>query len=246
MFAAYASKLIDLTSLHLGWELSGQQVQRLCDYGDLLLEWNQRLNLTRITEPEEIILKHFIDSMKLMNFIEGSNLADLGTGAGFPGLPLKILNPDLDIALIDSLKKRLDFLDLVISKLHLKGIRTVHARAEDLGRDPRQREMFATVTSRAVARLPVLLEYALPLVKVNGLFLSPKGLQAEEELSESATALKLLGGTLERVENYSLGESAEHRAVIIVRKTKKTPPAYPRKAGTPVKSPLIDVKNSFN
>ena len=238
MFEEQASKIKDLTLLHLGYELSDQQIQRFCLFGDLLLDWNQKLNLTRITDPHEIILKHFIDSMVLSNYIQGIKVADLGTGAGFPGIPLKILRPELDISLIDSLKKRLDFLDIVISSLELKGTRTIHARAEDFGRDIRYRENFDTVSSRAVARLPILLEYTLPTLKLNGLFLSLKGLQAQEELNESRAALKVLGGNVDSIQNYSLGESAEHRTIIIVRKIRDTPSAYPRKAGTPAKSPI--------
>ena len=238
MFKEYASLIQQLTDQHIGRDLSDLQVTQLCNFGDLLLDWNQRLNLTRITDPQEVILKHFIDSMVLAKFISGVTFADLGTGAGFPGVPLKILRPDLDIVLMDSLKKRLDFLEVVIKTLNLKGIRTVHARMEDFGRNMLYRGYFDTVSSRAVARLPVLLEYALPVLKVNGLFLAPKGSQFEAELAESEKALLLLGGTVEGIEHFSLGEGAEHRAVIRIRKMKETPSQYPRQAGTPTKSPI--------
>lgn len=238
MFDEYLLLIKGLTYEHIGIELTDMQVTQLCRFGDLLLEWNQRLNLTRIVEPDEVILKHFVDSMVLSKFIEGKSFADLGTGAGFPGIPLKIIRPELEIVLMDSLKKRLDFLDIVIDRLVLNGISTVHARVEDFGRDSRFRGSFDTVGSRAVARLPVLLEYALPVLKVNGLFLAPKGLQAEEELSESQKALKILGGKLERIEHFKLGEGAEHRAVILIRKTQETPSLYPRQAGTPSKKPI--------
>jgi len=238
MFKEYASLIQQLTYQHIGSDLSDLQVTQLCNFGDLLLDWNQRLNLTRITDPHEVILKHFIDSMVLAKFISGVTFADLGTGAGFPGVPLKILRPDLDIVLMDSLKKRLDFLEVVIKTLNLKGIRTVHARVEDFGRNMHYRGHFDTVSSRAVARLPVLLEYALPVLKVNGLFLAPKGSQFEAELAESKKALLLLGGTVEGIEHFSLGEGAEHRAVIRIRKMKETPSQYPRQAGTPTKSPI--------
>ena len=238
MFKEYASLIQQLTYQHIGSDISDQQVTQLCNFGDLLLDWNQRLNLTRITDPREVILKHFIDSMVLAKFISGVTFADLGTGAGFPGVPLKILRPDLDIVLMDSLKKRLDFLEVVIKTLNLKGIRTVHARVEDFGRNMHYRGHFETVSSRAVARLPVLLEYALPVLKVNGLFLAPKGSQFEAELAESKKALLLLGGTVEGIEHFSLGEGAEHRAVIRIRKIKETPSQYPRQAGTPTKSPI--------
>lgn len=238
MFKEYASLIHQLTYQHIGSELSDLQVTQLCNFGDLLLDWNQRLNLTRITDPHEVILKHFIDSMILAKFISGVTFADLGTGAGFPGVPLKILRPDLDIVLMDSLKKRLDFLEVVIKTLNLKGIMTVHARVEDFGRDLHYRGHFDTVSSRAVARLPILLEYALPVLKIKGLFLAPKGSQFEAELAESKKALLLLGGTVEGIEHFSLGEGAEHRAVIRIRKMKETPSQYPRQAGTPTKSPI--------
>ena len=238
MFDEYSPLIKGLTYEHVGIELSNLQVTQLCRFGDLLLEWNQRLNLTRIVEPDEVILKHFVDSMVLSKFVEGKSLADLGTGAGFPGIPLKIIRPELEIVLMDSLKKRLDFLDIVIENLVLTGISTVHARVEDFGRSACFRGSFDTVSSRAVARLPVLLEYALPVLKVNGLFLAPKGLQAEEELLESQKALKILGGKLERIEHFKLGEGAEHRAVILIRKTQETPALYPRQAGTPSKKPI--------
>lgn len=238
MFNEYASLIKGLTYEHISIDLSDVQVNQLCQFGELLLEWNQRLNLTRITEPKEVILKHFIDSMVLSKFIEGKSFADLGTGAGFPGIPLKILRPELKVVLMDSLKKRLKFLDIVIDRLALSGIKTVHARAEDFGRDTHYRASFDTVSSRAVARLPVLLEYALPVLKVNGLFLAPKGLQAEEELVESQKALEIVGGTFEGIEHFNFGEGAEHRAVILIRKTRETSSRYPRQAGTPTKKPI--------
>ncbi len=238
MFREHASLIHLLTYQHIGSYLTDLQVTQLCNFGDLLLDWNQRLNLTRITDPHEVILKHFIDSMVLAKFISGETFADLGTGAGFPGIPLKILRPDLDIVLMDSLKKRLDFLEVVIDTLNLKGIKTVHARLEDFGRNINYRSSFDTASSRAVARLPVLLEYALPVLKVNGLFLAPKGSQFESEVAESKKALLLLGGSVEGIEHFSLGEGADHRAVIRIRKVKETPSAYPRQAGTPTKSPL--------
>lgn len=238
MFNEYASLIKRLTYEHVGYELSNVQLTQLCQFGDLLLEWNLRLNLTRITDPKEVILKHFIDSMVLSKFIEGKSFADLGTGAGFPGIPLKILCPELNVVLMDSLRKRLDFLDIVIKQLALKGIKTVHSRAEDFGRDNRYRGTFDTVGSRAVARLPILLEYALPVLKLNGLFLAPKGLQADEEIVESKKALEVLGGTYEGIKHFNLGEGAEHRAVILIRKTMETSSKYPRQAGIPTKKPI--------
>lgn len=238
MFDEYSSLIRELTLENVGVNLSDVQVSQLCRFGDLLLEWNQRLNLTRIIDPKEVILKHFIDSMVLSKFIEGQSFADLGTGAGFPGIPLKIILPNLQVVLMDSLKKRLDFLDLVINDLCLENIKTVHARVEDFGQDIRFRQSFDTVSSRAVARLPVLVEYAIPVLKVNGLFLAPKGLQADQELSESHKALEVLGGKIEGIQYFKLGEGAEHRAVILIRKIHETPSLYPRQAGTPSKKPI--------
>jgi len=238
MFKEYEVLIHDLTYRHIGSNLTDLQVTQLSNFGDLLLDWNQRLNLTRITEPNEVILKHFIDSMVLAKFIAGGKFADIGTGAGFPGVPLKILRPELDIVLMDSLKKKLDFLDVVIKKLNFNGIHTVHARVEDFGQNINYRGQFDTASSRAVARLPVLLEYALPVLKVNGLFLALKGAQYEVELAESKKALLVLGGSVESIEHFNFGEGAEHRALIIIRKIKETPSQYPRQAGTPTKVPI--------
>jgi len=239
MFNEYEPLLQELTFKHLGFQLSDKQCHQFCRYGDLILEWNNRLNLTRIINPQEIILKHFIDSMNISKYISGHYFADLGTGAGFPGIPLKIINPDLDIVLLDSLKKRLDFLEVVIMDLNLQGINTIHSRAENFGNDRRFRERFDSVSSRAVARLPVLLEYALPLLKLNGVFIAAKGVKAQEELADSQKALSILGGMTEKIESYNLGQGAEHRAVLLFRKINKTPIQYPRKAGTPSKQPLV-------
>ena len=192
MFHEYSSLMRELTLKHIGIELSDLQVAQFCSFGDLLLDWNQRMNLTRITDPSEVILKHFIDSMVLAKFIEGISFADLGTGAGFPGVPLKILRPELEVVLMDSLKKRLNFLDVVIDKLNFSGITTVHSRAEDFGRDVHYRGYFDTVSSRALARLPVLLEYAMPVLKLNGIFLAPKGEQVDHEMVESGRALEII------------------------------------------------------
>jgi 16S rRNA (guanine(527)-N(7))-methyltransferase GidB len=239
MFLDYASVIQDLTAKLTGFELTSTQISQFCLYGDLLQEWNQRMNLTRITEPNEVVVKHFIDSMILASYIHGTSFADLGTGAGFPGVPLKVLRPELNIVLMDSLKKRLGFLEVVIDRLNLTGIETVHARAEEFGKNALYRDRFETVSSRAVARLPILLEYALPVLKINGLFIAPKGLKAEEEVAESHKALKLLGGEIEGIERYSLGEGAEFRFVILIRKVKATPSLYPRQPGRPEKNPLI-------
>lgn len=228
-----------LASDKLGLELSSEQLEQFSLYGDLLVEWNQKVNLTNITDPEGIIIKHFIDSLTLARYVNGTRLADIGTGAGFPGVPLKILLPEINVFLVDSLAKRLEFLKVVIDQLNLKGIGTVHSRAEDLGKNRQYRESFDCVTSRAVARLPILLEYAVPLLKVGGIFLAAKGYQVEEEITDSKKALQLLGAEIKDTHFFSLGAEAEHRAIVVVEKISTTPPTYPRKAGTPSKKPLV-------
>lgn len=231
--------LEELAHSNLDIELNNLQLDQFMMYSNLLLEWNEKFNLTSITDPEEIVIKHFLDSLTLGKLIQGNRLADIGTGAGFPGVPLKILFPQLQLFLVDSLAKRLDFLKVVCENLGLKQVEVVHSRAEDFGRDPKYRETFDTVTSRAVARLPVLLEYALPLLKRGGHFLAAKGSMADEEVAESVKALQLLGGKIDKVVRFNLGSEAEHRAIVDIQKISITPKAYPRKAGTPAKKPLI-------
>jgi len=239
MFQDLSDRIQEQAYNILGLRLSPRQTRQFCIYGDLLLDWNQRVNLTRITDPEEVIVKHFVDSLAIAKLAKGNRMADIGTGAGFPGIPIKIINPDCKMYLVDSGAKKLEFLEVVIAELGLINTETIHARAEDFGRNPQFRNSFDTVTSRAVARLPVLLEYAIPLLKQNGQFLAAKGLMVEEELKESGKALDLLGGELQGVENFTLGVSAEHRAIVIVKKVRKTPEEYPRRAGTPTRRPLV-------
>ena len=206
---------------------------------NLLLEWNEKINLTAITDPNEVILKHFIDSLTINKYIkENSTLADVGTGAGFPGIPLKILRPDLKITLVDSLNKRINFLNEVINKLNLVNIETVHSRIEDFGKDKKYRESFDFVTARAVANLAVLSEYLLPIAKVGGQCVCMKGSSVEEELSNGKNAIKVLGGKIKNIDEFVLPDSDMSRNVIIIDKIKNTPNKYPRKAGIPVKEPL--------
>lgn len=219
-------------------ELSTRQLEQFSLYGDMLVEWNGRLNLTAITGPREIVIKHFLDSLALDRHLKGLELADIGTGAGFPGLPLKIIRPDRHMVLVDSLAKRLKFLDAVIQKLGLVQVETVHARAEEFGRMEKYRERFDTVVSRAVAGFPVLLEYALPVLKSGGLFLAAKGSKAEEEIAQAQNALALLHGKVIGIKKFSLGSEAEHRSVIIVEKTMHISQEFPRKPGIPNKKPL--------
>ena len=209
-----------------------EQLNQFYKYMNLLLEWNEKINLT-------VILKHFIDSLTINKYIkENSTLADVGTGAGFPGIPLKILRPDLKITLVDSLNKRINFLNEVINKLNLVNIETVHSRIEDFGKDKKYRESFDFVTARAVANLAVLSEYLLPIAKVGGQCVCMKGSSVEEELSNGKNAIKVLGGKIKNIDEFVLPDSDMSRNVIIIDKIKNTPNKYPRKAGIPVKEPL--------
>ena len=213
-------------------------IRRFLLYKDLLIEWNAKFNLTAITDEEGITVKHFIDSLSIRNAVMGrKNLADVGTGAGFPGLPLKISGFAGKLILMDSLKKRVNFLEMLIMELGLKKCHAVHIRAEDAGRGE-FREAFETVTARAVANLPVLCEYCLPLVKNNGIFIAMKGPEAVFEIKASARAIEKLGGRHIKTENLILPGTNFERNLIYIEKIKKTPNIYPRKAGTPQKTPL--------
>lgn len=239
MFRERISLLTDLAQEKLKLSLSPRQVEQFALYGEMLLDWNQRQNLTRITDPGQIIVKHFLDSLVLAKEDLGRSLCDMGTGAGFPGVPVKIALPALSVTLVDSLAKRIAFLQELSRALDLPGVECVHARAEDFGRMGSSRHAFDSVASRALAALPVLLEYALPLIRVGGRFFAFKGGQAEDEVKSSRKALAVLGGEMERVEEFSLGPLAEHHSLILVRKIKETPADYPRKAGVPEKKPLV-------
>lgn len=223
-----------------GFEFTERQLWQFTRYYELLVETNKVMNLTAITEPEEVAVKHFIDSLLAFEkgVFEGKSLADVGTGAGFPGVPLKIYCPSLKVTLIDSLSKRLKFLQQVIDELELENISCVHLRAEDAGRNKSYREKFDLVTARAVARLSVLSEYCLPLVKKDGMFVALKGSKFAEEIEEGKAALKILGGKLLSAEPVKLPGLDDGRAIIKIAKIKATPAQYPRKAGTPEKQPL--------
>lgn len=220
-------------------DITEEQTEKLYKYMQLLIEWNEKINLTAIIEPEDIILKHFVDSLTISKEIfENSKVADIGTGAGFPGIPLKIVNPKSEIVLIDSLNKRINFLNEVINKNKLEGITAVHARAEEIGHNKNYRNQFDFVTSRAVAKLNVLLEYMLPLVKVGGKCICLKGPNIEEELKEAKNAMEILGGEIEKIEEITLPDSDNKRTIIVIIAVKQLPNTYPRKAGTPTISPL--------
>ncbi|MCQ2523057.1 MAG: 16S rRNA (guanine(527)-N(7))-methyltransferase RsmG [Lachnospiraceae bacterium] len=228
--------------------LNKRQECQFLKYFDLLVSWNEKINLTAITDFEDVFIKHFIDSLSfikafdsfddLVKSTEGKTLCDVGTGAGFPGIPLKILLPDLQVTLFDSLDKRIKFLNCVIDELELDGITAIHGRVEDLAKDELFREQFDFATARAVASLPVLSEYCIPFVKKNGFFIAMKSDKANDEISLSDNALKILGGKIENKYEFDLPGTDLFRVIIRIRKCLNTPNKYPRKAGTPSKNPL--------
>ena len=219
--------------------LDEEQIQKFYKYMELLLEWNEKINLTAIVEPRDVILKHFVDSLTICKELQkNKTLADIGTGAGFPGIPVKILRPDLDITLIDSLNKRVNFLTMVIEALKLEKIVALHGRIEDFGKNKKYREKFDYVTSRAVANLSTLSEYMIPLVKIGGKCICMKGSNIDEELKNAEKAIKTLGGKIEKVDTFLLPDTDMGRNIILIKKEKATPNKYPRKAGTPAKEPI--------
>lgn len=232
-------KEIEKKSSKIDINLDNEICNKLYNYMNLLLEWNEKINLTAITDEKEIILKHFIDSFTINKFINsGDIMLDIGTGAGFPGLPIKIIRPEVDVFLMDSLNKRINFLNEVIESLQLKNIEAFHSRAEEMAKNNKFREKFDVVTSRAVAKLNILLEYMLPYTKIDGKCLCMKGPNIEEEIKEAEKALKILGGEIEKIEKIILPDSNIERNIIIIRKKSATPLKYPRKAGMPTKEPL--------
>ena len=222
----------------IGIKLPDEQLNEFYEYMQLLLEWNEKMNLTAITDPEEVIKKHFVDSITIKKYIkEKSRLIDVGTGAGFPGIPLKIVDKSIKLTLLDSLNKRINFLNEIIEKLNLKEVNTIHSRAEEYAKN-KVRESYDVAVSRAVADLPILLEYLMPYVKLNGICICMKGPKAQKELERSKKAINILGGKLEKVEKITIDEEME-RNLIIIRKIKDTPNKYPRKAGIPTKNPIV-------
>lgn len=219
--------------------LDDKQIEQFYKYMELLLEWNEKINLTAITDPKEIILKHFIDSLTIEKQIkQGEKLIDVGTGAGFPGIPLKIVRPDVEITLLDSLNKRINFLNEVIAELKLERIETIHSRVEEAGKNKRYREKFDIATSRAVANLTTLSEYLLPLVAVGGRAICMKGPDIETEIEDSKKAVSILGGKIDKIESFQLADSDNNRNIITIEKVRNTPGKYPRKPGTPSKEPI--------
>lgn len=227
-------------------DISEGQIKQFEKYYEFLVEKNKFMNLTAITEKEDVIVKHFIDSiavipyLKEMGFFEKENLSiiDIGTGAGFPGIPLKIMLPDVNFTLLDSLNKRVAFLNEVVDLLGLDKINPVHGRAEDFASNNLYREKYDLCVSRAVANLSTLSEYCIPFINNNGLFISYKAGDSEEEINNSKNAIKLLGGKIRKVEEFVLPESDANRVFVIVKKISSTDKKYPRKAGIPSKKPL--------
>lgn len=222
----------------VGLNLKKENIEKFHLYYEMLLEWNEKMNLTAITDLEGVIVKHFIDSLLVLRFLpnEAKTLIDVGTGAGFPGLPLKISKAELNVTLLDSLNKRLIFLEALKEKLELD-FELIHARAEELGRKENFREKFDISTSRAVASLNVLSEYCLPFVKVGGLFIAMKSGNVDEELESAKKSIALLGGTLEKVEKFDLPKNIS-RSIILIRKIKNTDKIYPRSSAKIKKFPL--------
>lgn len=219
-------------------ELDENKAEMLYKYMNTLIEWNNNINLTSITEPKEIIIKHFIDSLTSYKYLKNASVIDVGTGAGFPGIPLKIVDKDINITLLDSLNKRINFLNEVVNDLQLENIHAIHGRVEEVARNKQYRESFDIAISRAVAPLNVLLEYMIPLVKVGGKCICMKGSNAEEEIELSKNALKRLNAEIEIVESFKLPGTDMKRNIVVVKKIAKTDKGFPRKAGTPSKKPL--------
>ncbi|WP_332692400.1 16S rRNA (guanine(527)-N(7))-methyltransferase RsmG [Halalkalibacter lacteus] len=224
-----------------GITLTPKQVEQFQLYYQLLVEWNEKMNLTAITEEDDVYLKHFYDSITAsfyFDFQEGQRLIDVGAGAGFPSIPLKIIYPTIHVSIVDSLKKRIHFLEHLSSELGLEEVSFFHDRAETFGQNKDHREKYDVVTARAVARLSVLSELCLPLVKVKGHFIAMKGAGAQDELEDAKKAIKLLGGTVTFDDSFTLPLEESERHIVRVSKDKPTPKKYPRKPGTPNKTPL--------
>ncbi|AIQ38614.1 16S rRNA (guanine(527)-N(7))-methyltransferase RsmG [Paenibacillus sp. FSL R5-0345] len=225
-----------------GITLTAEQLEQFDLYYKELVSWNKKMNLTGITEREQVYTKHFYDSISLaffLNLNEINNLADIGSGAGFPGIPLKICFPHLKLTIIDSLSKRISFLQHVCTTLKLSDVQLIHGRAEDIARQFKHRDAYDLVTARAVARLSLLNEFCLPFTRKDGVFAAMKGNDPSEELSEAKYSLKELRAQLDKVESFSLPVEESARHIVIIRKTGASPAKYPRKAGIPAKTPLI-------
>ena len=220
-------------------DLSDEMIEKFFLYKKLLLEWNEKINLTAITEETEILIKHFIDSLTIEKYISvGAKIIDVGTGAGFPGIPLKIVRPDIEVTLLDSLNKRINFLNEIIKECKLENITAIHGRAEEIANNPKYREKFDFSTARAVANIATLSELCTPFLKVGGYFICMKA-DATEEMKNAKNALEILGMKQEKIENIILPNIDAGRTIILYKKEKNTPKKYPRKPGTPAKEPLL-------
>ena len=225
----------------LGIQINDIQRKQFDDFYQLLIEWNKVMNLTGITEYGEVVEKHFVDSLSIIKAIDLSRIhtvIDVGTGAGFPGIPLKIAFPHLRVVLLDSLNKRIKFLDEVISQLGLTEIRTIHGRAEEYARKEEYREQFDLCVSRAVANLSTLSEYCLPYIQVGGMFVPYKSGEIDDEVEQSKKAVRILGGNIKKVMKFELPGTDIHRSFVLIHKEQHTQKKYPRKAGIPAKEPL--------
>lgn len=234
--------ILNKASDNEGLEFSENKYAQFMKYKDLIKEWNEKVNLTAIKEDEEIIKKHFIDSMKVFKFDQlkdAKNVIDIGTGGGFPGIPMKIIKPEINIVLLDSLNKRINFLNEVIKSLELKDIKAIHGRAEDFAQEVQYREKFDVAVSRAVANLTVLSEYCIPYVKIGGYFVAMKGPAVEDEIKQSKNAIRMLGGRIEHIEKVQIEDSDLNHNLVIIKKVAGTNRKYPRKAGMVTKSPLV-------
>jgi 16S rRNA (guanine527-N7)-methyltransferase len=232
---------IQTAAAAIGVTLDGTQAGQFVRYRDLLVEWNERMNLTAITADEAILARHFADSLTALRAISptlGLTLVDVGTGAGLPGIPLKIARPDLDVTLVDGTGKKVTFCQTVISELGLSGIRVIKGRAEELAHDKHHRAYYKVVIARALAPLPTLVEYLLPLARANAVVIAMKGSDAQAEVTQAERAIKLCGGELERVEPVTLPGAPDQRALVVIRKVKPTASIYPRPAGKPRSDPM--------
>jgi len=226
----------------LALNLNEPAIQLFAHYHKLLQDWNQKFNLTSLTEEKEILIKHFLDSLACFHFTPRSiafSLIDIGTGAGFPGIPLKIINPYIRLTLVDSVQKKVEFCKLLVKELGLSDVEVLHARAEDIGQDNHYREKFDWSVARAVADLSVLAEYMLPLTAVGGFMLAMKGAEVGQEVEKANPAISLLGGEINQIEKIYLPENFGERNLILIKKIKPTPQKYPRKPGKPTKKPLL-------
>ena len=233
--------LMKIAANDVGMEFTEVQYEQFIKYMRLLQEWNEKINLTAITEDDEVVKKHFIDCIKAFKsdaIKNAKTIIDVGTGAGFPGLPIAIMNPEVKVTLLDSLNKRINFLNLVVRELGLKNVTTIHSRAEDGARKSELREKFDVATSRAVANMAVLSEFCMPYVKVNGYFVALKGPSIEDELKEGQKAIVTLGGNLKRVIEVTIEETNLKHNIVEIEKISKCPKTYPRKAGTITKKPI--------